>query len=445
MKQKAITIILTLIAILAPLLIKPCSDDVLDYNIFKLVVLLAGGLALLILLLANYRTLTLDKKDIIILIFMGLVFISTFLSSNIKVSIFGFENRHEGLLMFATYIIIYMCTKKYFKYNKISSFVNIMFFVSMVIGVLGIAQKYVKNIDLYPIFNNRICSTFGNSNFFGSYISIVLPIAIASFIFSGTKRGFILSLIMFFNMISSGTRSAWVAFAFVILLSLIYLIKQKKAKYFVRTIILAILFAIIFIYLLNGFEFIFNKFKDTTKNDVDTSQETNIPSTTQVQINKIKNELKQVKETGVSDKMGSGRILIWKFTLKLIAKKPVFGCGPDNLWDGLVQNCTEEIYEYAYKTHIGIDKAHNEYLQIAATIGIPALVCYLIFIILILVPKIKLAVNNKTYFIICLSLISYLVQAFFNISTIGVAPLFWMLLGLIDNVEMMEKLNKKFS
>ena len=38
MKQKAITIILTLIAILAPLLIKPCSDDVLDYNIFKLVV-----------------------------------------------------------------------------------------------------------------------------------------------------------------------------------------------------------------------------------------------------------------------------------------------------------------------------------------------------------------------------------------------------------------------
>ena len=91
MKQKAITIILTLVAILAPLLIIPNKDDSC-YNILKLIVLLAAGLALQILLLASYKTLKIDKKDFIILIFLGLVFISTLLSSKIKLSIFGEEN-----------------------------------------------------------------------------------------------------------------------------------------------------------------------------------------------------------------------------------------------------------------------------------------------------------------------------------------------------------------
>ena len=33
---------------------------------------------------------------------------------------------------------------------------------------------------------------------------------------------------------------------------------------------------------------------------------------------------------------------------------------------------------------------------------------------------------------------SYLVQAFFNISTIGIAPIFWFCLGIIDNKNIIE-------
>lgn len=441
MKQKLITIILTVVAILTPILIIPNKDDS-NYNILKLIVLLAAGLLLLILLLASYKTITIEKKDIIILVFLGLVFISTLLSSNLKISILGQENRYEGLLMFATYIVIYICSKKYFKYEKISIFINIMFIVSMAIGILGIMQMYIKNMELYPIFSKGICATFGNSNFFGSFISIVLPIAAATFILNGSKRGFILSLVMFFNMISSGTRSAWVAFAVVGLLGIIYLIKQKNKKYFIRTVILLILFAITFIYLLNGFDFIINKFKSNEPkldNSISTIQKAPAKTTTEIKIETMKNELKEAKKAGNFNKMGSGRIEIWKMTLKLMSKKPIFGCGPDNILDGLVENCREEAFAFAYRTKTAADKAHNEYLQIGATLGIPALICYLIFIALILFPKIKLALNDKKYFIICLSLISYLVQAFFNISTIGVAPLFWMMLGLIDNKEFMNR------
>ena len=156
----------------------------------------------------------------------------------------------------------------------------------------------------------------------------------------------------------------------------------------------------------------------------------------------IKNDIQKAQITGISNEMGSHRIWIWRITLKLISKKPILGCGPDNLWQGLIQNCPQETYNYAKKTYTAIDKAHNEYLQIGATLGIPALICYLTFIALIIVPKIKLTINNKIYFIICLVIMSYLVQAFFNISTIGVAPLFWMLLGLSENKDIINKLNK---
>ena len=438
MKQKLITLILTIVAIFAPILIIPDKNDA-NYNILKYIVLLSAGLILLILLVANYKTFKIDKKDSLILIFMGLVLISTFLSSNTKVSIFGQKNRFEGMLMLVTYIIIYLCSKRYFKYKKISVFLNIMFVVAMLIGSLGIMQNYVNAPELYPIFGKGICSTLGNSNFFGSFISIVLPISTAIFILNGSKRGFILSLVMFFNMMSSGTRSAWVAFIVVGVLGLAYIIKEKNKKYLLRAFILIIFFVIILTYLLNGFTFIINRFKNNENIQANPEEQTKTPA--EIKMDIMKNELKEAKETGVFYKMGSGRVEIWKMTLKLMSKKPIFGCGPDNILNGLGENCKEEAIDFIERTKTVADKAHNEYLQIGATIGIPALICYLTFVGLIIFPKIKLALNNKKYLILCLAIISYLVQAFFNISTIGVAPLFWMMLGLIDNMEFIDSLD----
>lgn len=130
-------------------------------------------------------------------------------------------------------------------------------------------------------------------------------------------------------------------------------------------------------------------------------------------------------------KWDHGRIEIWKMTLNLIAKKPMLGCGPDNLKKGLFISCKYEAIKFYLRNHTVVDKAHNEYLNIAATIGVPALILYLTFLSLILLPKLKN--KSKLNYIFVLVIISYLAQAFFNISTIGVAPLFWMILGLSDN------------
>ena len=427
MKQKLITIILTLIAILVPTLIVPNSINE-NYNILKVWFLLIAGFLLLSLLLASYKTLKIDKKDILLLVFLGLVFISTSMSVNIRKSIIGEKNRYEGLLMFITYACIYLCAKNYFKYEKIEIFLNIMFYVSMAIGILGIAQNYIDYPKLYPIFNkeiNAICSTFGNANFFGSYMSIILPIAISIFIFKGNKKSFILSLVMFFNMISSGNRSTWVAFTVVAIIGAIYLIKNRKKEYFKRIAILLVCFILIFVYLIEGFDFLLGNVRTET--------------IVKEKIMAIKKDIKKASKDGITPQMGSHRIAIWRLMIELIKKVPVFGCGVDCIAPGLYQYCPKERADFIYNVGVSVDKAHNEYLQIAATIGIPALVIYLIFIGIILLPKTKYMLKNKVSFIMCVTIISYLVQAFFNISTIGVAPIFWMILGFADNKSIQEK------
>lgn len=414
MKQKLTTILLTVIAILAPLFIVPQFLNI-NYNIPKLYTLLIGGLLLMILLFCQYKNLKIDKKDIWLFIFLGLVFISTLLSSDVSKSIWGEENRYEGLLMFITYACIYLASKKFFKFEKVSKFLNIMFLVSMIIGILGILQNYITIEYLSPLFTKGICSTFGNSNFFGSFISLVLPIAICFFIFEGNKRSLLLALIMFFNMLSSGTRSTWVAFGAIAILGIYYLIKQKDKTYYKRFFFLLLCFVLIFVFVLIDPKSVMkNKFTQIG-NDINTSL-----------------------HNGLKGTMGSGRIEIWKMTLKLIVQKPIFGCGTDNLKVGLYKNCTEDFRQFATRTLTVPDKAHNEYLHIAATIGVPALVAYLIFIGIILLPKMRHMLSDKIVFGVSITIISYLVQAFFNISTIGVAPLFWMILGLVDNQNFMD-------
>lgn len=103
-----------------------------------------------------------------------------------------------------------------------------------------------------------------------------------------------------------------------------------------------------------------------------------------------------------------------------------------------MQNLTEESFEFIKAHNVIPDKAHNEYLNIAVTLGIPALIVYMIFLIAIVFPNLKYIFKRKDIFIILSIIGSYLVQAFFNISTIGIAPLFWLTLGIIDNKNIIE-------
>lgn len=409
MKQNLITIVITILIIALPIAIIP--NETL-YNLPKIWILAIGGITLLILLLVNYKKLKLDIKDYVILAFAVLVFISTMLSSKVKISIIGEINRYEGMIAFYTYILIYFCAKKFLKYKNNKILLNILHAIYIVISILGILQYYIKlpTNALIPIFNKGTCGTFGNTNFMGSFISMGIPIFIITYITKNNKISFYTSLLVFFNLIACQARSGWIAFAIFSILMLIYLIKNKNKEYAKRALILLLCFIIIF-----GVIYLPQSSKVRTK------------------IKQVKNDVTVVKTSGIDDKLGSNRIQIWKVVIELIEKYPIFGVGTDNLKNGVGENLTETSIDFIQRAKGIMDKAHNEYLHIAVTIGLPALVLYLIFIALAILPNIKKIFKKESIFIILSVIISYLAQAFFNISTIGIAPLFWVALGILDN------------
>ena len=417
MKQNLITIAITILIIALPIAIMPGETT---YNIPKVWTLLIGGAILLILLLINYKKLKLDKKDYVILAFAVLVFISTMLSSKVKISIIGEINRYEGMLAFYTYILIYFCAKKFLKYKDNKTLLNVLYGVYISISILGILQYYIKlpTNDLYPIFNKGACGTFGNTNFMGSFISMGIPIFIITYIIKGDKISFITSLLVFFCLIACRARSGWVAFGIFSIILLIYLIKNKNKKLFKRAVILVVCFIMIFMLL-------YLPEKSIVKQ----------------KINQVKNDVTIAKTKGLNDKLGSNRIQVWKIVIELIEKYPIFGVGTDNLKKGIADNLTETSINLILRAKSPIDKAHNEYLHIAVTLEIPSLVIYLTLLCMIVFPKLKNILKQEKTFIILSAIISYLVQAFFNISTIGVAPLFWLALGLLDNQNFKNRIN----
>jgi putative inorganic carbon (HCO3(-)) transporter len=88
------------------------------------------------------------------------------------------------------------------------------------------------------------------------------------------------------------------------------------------------------------------------------------------------------------------------------------------------------------------DKAHNEYLQIAYASGIPALLVYLSLVFTVIKTSFKNLNNNPLMIPLLCGVIGYLVQAFFNISVVSVAYIYWIFLGALMHMATNEENNK---
>ena len=420
--NKIINIALCVIIFLIPLLITPREVDIIPYNLLKICVLLVCGAILLICLIIIRKKLKFDLIDKTLIVLFILTLLSTIFSINPSTALIGDENRYEGFLSLTVYFLTYYCAKYFFSYNKkLKIFATITVSITAIIGIL----QYYNIFPLYYIFNipfvsSFASSTFGNRNFFGNFMAIVVPTFMGLYIIKNRKTYLILCFLSFWGMLVSMTRSSWVGLAVATIIGIIYVIKNFNMDILKRVLSISIGFIVIFIFVLTPPTFI-------TENFSGNNSINNLNSRLELIGKDVENLL-----NNNAGSAGSGRISIWILTLKSIAITPLLGTGPDTLKDALIINVHEEAIERMIKTHTIVDKAHNEYLQIAATIGVPALIVYLAFIFQIIFSRKDVFTNNST-FILFVGIISYLVQAFFNISTIGVAPVFWFLLGLLQN------------
>ena len=394
--------ILWILAALLPVVIIPINvGDIFDT--IKGPLLVAAGISLLSLLI-------LEKKwdnTLISWLLLSYVFLQ------LLASIFAYDpllafagethraGRFEGFATLLIYAILFYAAKNYM--NPTKKKVITTFSVLSLVSVYALIQYFQYDpLVIYKHFRSMIFSTIGNQNFLGSLVIMLTVLALGLFIyFKKWYYGLFFSL-FFSTLLVAQTRSCWLSFAFILVLITFSVVIFHRDKW--DSFLVAIL-------LMVAISVGLNKSK---KNVLSTRSGT------------IKKELAMTNEYG-----GSGRLKIWEITWLVIKDHPFLGTGPENLKTVIHAEHKKEINAYYRVKGTSVDKAHNEFLHIASVTGIPSLIIYLSMLVVIFIQNGKFLFRENMKTLLLLTIMAYLVQAFFNISVIAVAPIYWILLGLL--------------
>lgn len=339
------------------------------------------------------KKMKLQWLDFLLIIYILLCIISTIFAYDRNMAVFGAINRYEGLLSITYYITIIIIAS-FIDKEKINSIINI------IIGI-GIFETGMGFIQLYK-GNQYISGFISNANFYATYINICLWCSIYFIFHNKSKLYYLLFILFIVALILSNTLSCILSSLIGIGLLLLINIKEKKlSKSF---LVIGIFISIVALLSYLNVNKIGTKIMSFGKDTV------------------------QITKGNINEKMGTGRIYIWKKTIPFIPKYLIHGIGIDNYY--YLDDGSPIYYPIFYKNTKVVrekfiyDKAHNDYLQILITEGIFALIVYLSIIGILLFQSYK---YDKYYFLI---IFTYLIQIFFSISVIEVAPIFYILLGL---------------
>lgn len=190
--------------------INPLSADVARYwkdtvetDLFcqtkgTVIVLLAIAMLLILFFTLDKKKIQELKENKVLMVALGvfgiLTILSVFASTNKDVALWGAPERHEGLFVHLSYIIIFMYLyiklkdQENFKYIKISILV-----LSAIMTVIGLSQIFEKDILLSDFVKNLVIPaeykgsvnqeqvggyvylTLMHSNYVGSYCSMIIP------------------------------------------------------------------------------------------------------------------------------------------------------------------------------------------------------------------------------------------------------------------------------
>ena len=126
-------------------------------------------------------------------------------------------------------------------------------------------------------------------------------------------------------------------------------------------------------------------------------------------------------ENSAAKNAGSKRWELWTNGVDMLKNRPIFGYGPENLGK-----------EYLARG-IDQDRPHNEYLQHALFLGIPALIFYVAAILMLIKYLLTNLRNlNNTTFISGLAVVAYLCSAFFGNTMFYTSIYFFLLLGYVS-------------
>ena len=353
-----------------------------------------------------------DKINMSLFIYLILLIASVYTAENKEFAIIGVPGRWEGLVTIMLYIFLFIVARLYLTPDE--RLFKIILFTAIIVSIYGILQT--MGIEPFPRdilrenWGSRAFSTMGNPNFLGSYIVLIIPISIYFYIINKNITGLTAYIILFYCLLCTNTRGAWLGtIASILAFAAIHYIyfrysKEEFNRYIILFVITVLLLAL---YNFNTDGAFIDRF---------------------LSISRDANEF--LADGDRSDYTGAHRGFIWKRVVELIKARPLTGYGLENLGEAFKKYYTKDMIEFWGEVRYP-DKAHNEYLHIAVTTGIPSLLVYLTMCFLIILKGLTRLKNCKIMLLILSSVMGYMTAAFFNISVVSVAYVYWSFLGLL--------------
>ncbi|MCM8759602.1 MAG: O-antigen ligase family protein [Candidatus Omnitrophica bacterium] len=333
-RKKALVINFAIYCALVFLAFLPFLADC--FNLPKFVVLIVGLVLFLcgfIMKFLNMRFITIYKNPLYLplalFIFWRLI------------SILFTTNKIAGIseigLFISCSVLVFLVPLILRKADDVVLFFKILIVGSVVMSLYGIVQHFGFDFFHWNIKHSAL-STFGRRNFAGEYLVFILPWAL--FIFLTEKKlqklFYVLAFVLLmFHLFLTFTRASWIGFGVSMLLIALLLLRFDLKPALLKVVLVFLIFCLVF----RVYGSIFQFEQGTLKS----------------------------------------RILIWKTCIELIKERPIIGHG--------IGNFEPSYYKIAYEKenvlippNLRVDKAHNEFLEIAVENGIVGLLLFLFFI-----------------------------------------------------------------
>jgi tetratricopeptide (TPR) repeat protein len=305
--------------------------------------------------------------DIPLLIFFGSQILSTIFSIDLRTSFLGYYSRFNGgLISTICYLILYWAFVSNMNKERVIRSIYFLLYSSAVVSIIAVLEHFNINITCAFIgqgikscwvqdVQNRVFSTLGQPNWLATWIVVLIPLTLSQILDSKNIKRillYLLSILLFTTLLFTKSRSALLGFfaADVLFWTFAFIIKRKSV--FIPLIISNLLFVLLFLIV------------STPWNPAKI-----------IPLEKIQGP---ALETGGTES-GTIRKIVWKGALRVFIHYPVFGSG--------LETFAYSYYQYRPVEHNLVsewdflyNKAHNEYLNFAATTGSLGIASYLYLI-----------------------------------------------------------------
>lgn len=296
---------------------------------------------------------------------------------------------------YANAFIIYFLLKNAIGSKKQAETAIAVLIMVLIVSAIITVLSFTFSLDLFATHKGRIGGIVNQPNIYGIFLTILIPLLLAykpdSFPKTIVKIVFV--MMVFVNLIQTGSRGAYLSVCAILLLMLL----KSKQKY--KALLTALIVGLL---ILVSLSFI----------SIDTNNViSRITGESYRQRQNVQGEIDLNTYSGA-------RLQIWAYALRLYAERPIFGYGYNSFY-------REAMHQYAGKKI----SAHNKYIDVLFTLGFPGFFLFIAiyFSLFNFIRKNRIHIYvSATYY----SIIGYSIAQFFTTPATS-RYLFWILLAII--------------